>query len=180
MTLWLDVPFLLLVVVLAFLAVRARRLFAAVTTLGAYGFVLALEWALLGAVDVSFTEAVIGAGAWTVFMLSAMRRVGESERTPDRRRRGLGGLLAVLALGSMLVIATTMMPAFGDARSAASTHVSPRYIERAVAETATPNTVSAVLADYRSIDTLFETVVVFSAAMGIVLLLGLGPRREAA
>jgi multicomponent Na+:H+ antiporter subunit B len=178
-TLWLDVPFLILLALLAFLAVRARRLFSAVVTFGAYGFVLALQWALMGAVDVAFTEAVIGAGAWTVFMLAALYRTGEEELIVDRKRLRPAGLLAVVGLGAMLVLSTERMPTWGDPASPASVHVSPRYIEQGVNETATPNMVTAVLGDYRSLDTMIEVTVVFAAAMAIVLLLGLrDPRRR--
>jgi multicomponent Na+:H+ antiporter subunit B len=177
MTLWLDVPFLILLILLAFLAVRVRRLFNAVVTFGAYGFVLALEWALMGAVDVAFTEAVIGAGAWTVFAIATLRQTGEEELHADRKRLRPGAIVAVVGLGAMLVLATRKMPAWGDPASPASVHVSPRYLEQAVAETATPNAVTAVLGDYRSLDTLMELVVVFTAGLAIVLLLSLRDRR---
>jgi multicomponent Na+:H+ antiporter subunit B len=177
MTLWLDLPFLVLLAILAVLAVRASRLFYAVLLLGAYGFVLALEWALLGAFDVSFTEAVIGAGAWMVYMLAALRQTTERETPGGGKRRRIGGLVAVLALGAMLVYSTAQMPTWGDPLSPASLHVSPRYIEQAYAETKTPNFVTAVLGDYRSLDTLFEVAVVFTAAMAIALLLGTRDRR---
>ena len=63
------------------------------------------------------------------------------------------------------------MPKTGDPASPASLHVSPRYIERAFDETAVPNMVTAVLADYRSFDTLGEVTVVFTAAVAVILLL---------
>jgi multicomponent Na+:H+ antiporter subunit B len=179
-TLWLDVPFIVLLALLGYLAVRVKRLFSAVVTFGAFGFVIALEWALMGAVDVAFTEAVIGAGAWTVFALATLRQTGEDEPVPDRVRHRAGAILAVLGLGAMLVLATMSMPTWGDPASPASVHVSPRYLEQAVAETATPNAVTAVLGDYRSLDTLIEVTVVFTAAMAIVLLLGLREHRRRA
>ena len=40
-----------------------------------------------------------------------------------------------------------------------------------------PNVVTAVLASYRGYDTLGETVVIFTAAVGVLLLLG-GRRRK--
>jgi multicomponent Na+:H+ antiporter subunit B len=50
-------------------------------------------------------------------------------------------------------------------------HVSPRYLTEAIRETATPNAVTAVLADYRGYDTLIETVVILTAGLGCWLLL---------
>ena len=52
-----------------------------------------------------------------------------------------------------------------------NTAYSPQYIQEATEKTATPNIVTAVLADYRSYDTMGETVVVFTAAIGCILML---------
>ena len=63
----------------------------------------------------------------------------------------------------VLIYGTMDMPDWGDPNSPASRHVSPRYISDSVEKTATPNIVTAVLADYRGYDTLGETTVIFSA-----------------
>jgi multicomponent Na+:H+ antiporter subunit B len=63
------------------------------------------------------------------------------------------------------------MPPWGDPNSPASLHVSPRYIEKTVEETATPDMVTSVLADYRGYDTLGETTVIFTAGLSCLLLL---------
>ena len=67
MTLFDDYLLLILAVVMALGAVYVRDLFSGVLTLAAYSFFLAVLWAGLGAVDVAFTEAVVGAGLSTVF-----------------------------------------------------------------------------------------------------------------
>ena len=63
----------------------------------------------------------------------------------------------MLIAAAILMIAGSGLPRVGDPNAPASTHVSPRYIERGHAETGAPNLVTAVLADYRSYDTLGET-----------------------
>jgi len=80
-------------------------------------------------------------------------------------------LIAVLMTGILLLYGTIDMPNWGDPDSPASIHVSPRYIEKTVEETAVPNVVTSVLADYRGYDTLGETVVIFTAAMACILLI---------
>jgi len=79
--------------------------------------------------------------------------------------------IVVVITGALLIYATIDMPDWADPHSPASTHVSPRYIEKTVEETATPNIVTSVLADYRGYDTLGETTVIFTAAMVCILLL---------
>ena len=80
-------------------------------------------------------------------------------------------LLIVIITGMVLAYGTMDMPDWGDPDSPASRHVSPDYISDAVEKTATPNIVTAVLADYRGYDTLGETAVIFSAGMACILLL---------
>jgi len=81
------------------------------------------------------------------------------------------GLIAVLVCGSLLIYGTVDFPDWSDISSPASLHVSPHYIEKTIAETSVPNIVTAVLADYRGYDTLFETVVIFTASMACFFLL---------
>lgn len=78
---------------------------------------------------------------------------------------------AILITGFLLIYATVDMPDWGDPNSPANSHVSPRYIEKVIPETATPNMVTAVLADYRGYDTFGETVVIFTAGIVCLMLL---------
>ena len=51
------------------------------------------------------------------------------------------------------------------------------YLERSIADTGVPNVVTSVLASYRGFDTLGEVVVVFTAGIGVLLLLRRGRSR---
>jgi multicomponent Na+:H+ antiporter subunit B len=161
---------LALLLILALAAARVRDLVGAVLALSAYGLTMSLVWAEMGAVDVAFTEAVVGAGASTVFFLATLLRTRAPEQAVGRGHV-LAGLVAVGFLGALLLLATHEFPAWGDPASPASVHVSPRYLMRGFEETGTPNIVTAVLADYRGYDTLVETVVIFTAGLGCWLLL---------
>ena len=79
--------------------------------------------------------------------------------------------VAVIMTGALLICGTHDMPAWGDPNSPANSHVSPRYILEATEKTATPNIVSAVLADYRGYDTLGESAVIFTASISCLFLL---------
>ena len=48
----------------------------------------------------------------------------------------------------------------------------PRYIDHSIEETGVANTVTAVLASYRGYDTLGEVTVIFTAGIGVMLLIG--------
>ena len=79
--------------------------------------------------------------------------------------------ISVVITGIILLYATQDMPDLGDPCSPASLHVSPRYLEKTIEETATPNAVTSVLADYRGYDTLGETTVIFTAGISCILIL---------
>ncbi len=79
-------------------------------------------------------------------------------------------MLAVF-LGGLLIYGSLEFPLWGDPAAPASTHVSPYYIENTLKDTSVPNIVTAVLADYRGYDTMFETVVIFAAGIACLFLL---------
>jgi len=81
--------------------------------------------------------------------------------------------------GLLLILGSLGMPETGDPQSPASLHVSPRYIEPGLEETIVPNMVTAVLADYRSFDTLGEATVIFTGALTVLLILRTGRKDEA-
>ena len=71
----------------------------------------------------------------------------------------------------MLIIAAFALPEFGDPNAPAHLHVAPRYIEESYPLFHIPNVVTNVLASYRGFDTLGEVVVVFTAGIGVIILL---------
>ncbi len=80
--------------------------------------------------------------------------------------------LVLAVFGAVLLAASATLPRLHSADAPIRTRVQPYYIEHAVEDTATPNVVSAILADYRSFDTFGETTVVFAAGLACFLLLG--------
>ena len=67
---------LIFIVGAAIAALESRCLLTSSIILGAYSFMMCLVYAALGAVDVAFTEAAVGAGAGTVFFLATILRTG--------------------------------------------------------------------------------------------------------
>ena len=85
----------------------------------------------------------------------------------------------MLVTGAALVYGTLDMPNFSDPAAPAQTHVAPDYLERTPHEIGVPNVVTAILASYRGYDTLGETAVVFTAGVGVLMLIsGLRRRRR--
>ena len=68
----LDLLILLLVVICAIAAITVKDLIGATVIFGVYSFLMCLLWAEMGAVDVAFTEATVGAGISTVLFIGAI------------------------------------------------------------------------------------------------------------
>ncbi len=70
----IEVVITLLVVICGIGAIAVKDLLGASILFGAYSFMMCLLWAIMGAVDVAFTEASVGAGVSTVFFVAAVFR----------------------------------------------------------------------------------------------------------
>jgi multicomponent Na+:H+ antiporter subunit B len=153
-----------------------RDLFAIVMLFGIYSFLAAALFVTLDAVDVAFTEAAVGAGISAVLMLATLALTTRREKTlPDRP---LVPLLVIGIVAAALVYGTLDMPHFSDPGAPVHTRVAPHYLESTTAEIGVPNIVTAVLASYRGYDTLGELTVIFTAGIGVLILLGYRKRRE--
>jgi multicomponent Na+:H+ antiporter subunit B len=152
-----------------------RNLFGVVVLAGIYSFLMASVLIVLDAVDVAMTEAAVGAGVSTVVLLATLHLTQCMEY--PRPRPAYVPLFVAIGTGAALVWGTYSLPPFGTADAVIHHHVVPRYLSESVNETMVPNVVTAVLADYRSYDTLGETTVIFTAGIGVLLLLK-GRRRR--
>jgi multicomponent Na+:H+ antiporter subunit B len=158
--------------------IRAHNLFAVVMLGGVYSFLMATVMVILDAVDVSMTEAAVGAGMSTVLLLAVLHLT--KTREAPLRHTPIIPMIVCLITGGALVFGTLDLPPFGEANAPQNQHVAPYYIENAERETGSPNIVTAVLASYRGYDTLGEVAVIFTAGIGVLILLasGRGRRRE--
>jgi len=68
----LDLILLILTAVSAIGALSVKDLLASVILMGAFSFFMCLTWLEMGAVDVAFTEASVGAGVTTVLFVVAV------------------------------------------------------------------------------------------------------------
>ncbi len=76
----LDLILLFLIVVIAIASITVRDLLSAIMLLGAYSFLMAMVWVEMHSVDVGFTEAAVGAGATTAFLIAALSRTVRWEK----------------------------------------------------------------------------------------------------
>jgi len=172
----IEVVLFAFLLVIAVVVAGMRDLFAAAMLTGIFSLLSAGLFTLMDAVDVAFTEAAVGAGVSTVLLLGTLAL---SDREERQRPLRLMPFLVVGVTGAALLVGTLDMPHYGDPAAPIHQHVAPEYIVGTEREFGLPNIVTAVLASYRGYDTLGETAVIFTAAVGVMLLL-VERRRERA
>ncbi len=76
----IDFWLLVVLVISALIALQVRDLLAAVAVLTAYSFIMAVMFSQLGAVDVAFVEATLGAGvSGVIFIVTILHTRRKSE-----------------------------------------------------------------------------------------------------
>lgn len=68
----LDLLLLVLLVATAIVALEAANLLTAIIGLGVFSLLAALAYTEMGAPDVAFTEAVVGAGVTSIYLIIAL------------------------------------------------------------------------------------------------------------
>ena len=149
-------------VLLVGLASKVGRILA----LTAVGFAVAMLYGLLNAPDLVLTQLLADV-LTTVFFLLAVRFVADREPRPAASRTLQGVRLAVAVATGVAIAAL----AVAVHRTPVQTRLADYYFEAGPAIAKGHNLVNLVLADFRGLDTLVETLVVLLAALGSVALL---------
>ena len=166
---FVNAVLLTLLAIITIAIIRQRSLFGVVILSGIYSFLMASVMMVLDAVDVAMTEASVGAGISTIILLATLY-LTKSREYPQPRNVILP-LFISGSVGGALIYGTFDLPPFGIADAPIHTHTTPHYLTESLVEIDVPNFVTAVLADYRGYDTFGETTVIFTAGIGVLLLL---------
>ena len=160
MTLALDAALCALILGVALATVLGRGVFRTIVFFIVYGLLLSVGWVRLDAVDVALAEAAIGAGLTGVLFLAAFGRLARTgaEAEPAPGRFHLPAALAGTGLTGVLAWAWFALPVPerpGPDLAAA--------LPRAGVE----NPVTAVLLNFRALDTLLESIVLLAALIAL-------------
>lgn len=167
----INISLLVFLIIMSLTLVMQQGILAMTMIFGLYSFLMATLFVVMDAPDVAFTEAAVGSGISTVLMLVTLS-LTKTRYEKDMKKLQWKPLLIVTAMGAAMMYGIHDIAVIGDPEAPVHTHVADRYVDRGQAETGVPNLVTAVLASYRGFDTLGETVVIFTAGVGVMLLLG--------
>ena len=167
------------VIVTAIATVLLRDVLSAIIVFAAYSLGMAVLYTLLLAPDVGLTEAAIGAGVTTILLLLTIAkttRPGEGKLTESVN---WPAAFVSVVLAGVLLFTVGSIPtenfAGGLTPVIANPDVTGHYLAETYRQTGVTNAVTAVLAAYRGFDTFGEAVVVFAAAVAVLVVL----RKEA-
>lgn len=65
----IEIIFFVILIIMAIISLTVKNMLVAVVTLSVFSFVSALLYTIMGAVDVAFTEAVVGGGVTGVLFV---------------------------------------------------------------------------------------------------------------
>nr|WP_242464246.1 hydrogen gas-evolving membrane-bound hydrogenase subunit E [Halorhodospira halophila] len=149
---------------MAWQIVATRMLFRSVVLFIVFGLLMAVTWARLAAPDLALAEAAIGAGITGALLLSAYRAL----LPPDSRDDGSDSPpppVPPWAAVTVAVLAGALIAGIGWAVVGLEPpeQTAGRLALARLEESGVDNPVTAVLLNFRSIDTLAEVVVLFVA-----------------
>ncbi len=165
----LNILVLSSLLVISFCLILSKNLLNVIILFSVFSMLMAAEYIILKAPDVAITEASVSVGISTVLLLLALFLVGDKEKKNSRKIIMPFLLVSVLAVA--LLYSISNMPVFGAMNTPANSHIAQYYITNTEAEIGIPNMVTAILASYRGYDTFGETIVIFTAALSVLIIL---------
>lgn len=160
-----------LIMLAAVSAALARTAMAAVLSLGAVGYGIALLYVLLGAPDLAATQFAVETLTVVIFVLVFYQIPGFDDGQ-TRFRRGRDALLAG-ATGITIALLVLFTAASGT-----SSRLATYFMEAAPALAHGRNVVNVILVDFRAFDTMGEITVLVTVAIGVRALLHIGRERR--
>ncbi len=143
-----------------------RDLFSAIMATTVFSLICALIFLLLDGIDVSLTEAAVGAGISTILFLSTLKHTNVEIKAS--RKSSIPLIVLFLLTLSLLIYAISDLPDFGKSIVTTNSEVTRHYINESKNEMGIPNMVTSILAGYRGFDTLGEVVVIFIAGISVL------------
>ncbi len=171
--------FLIFMLVAGIIATEIKDLLAAVISLGAVGFSVAIIFILVQAPDLAIVQIVVEVLTIVIFVAVILRTTHIDETIKEK----ISGIqvLAVVLYGAFAVLFFIAMvrtlnnlPPFGHPIM----KVANQYISLGLPRTGGANLVADVILDFRALDTLGEATVLFTSVIGVVALMRKIGRRQ--
>ncbi|WP_333023668.1 DUF4040 domain-containing protein [Wolbachia endosymbiont of Pentidionis agamae] len=166
---WFNIILPTLLLVISFAILISNNLVINTILVSLFSLFIACTYVLMSAPDVAITEASVGAGLSTIFMFEALSLMKKKET--QKLKHNIFIIILMIVIFLCLFTLIQNMPHFGEQNAPIHNHVAPYYIENTKKVADVPNIVTVILASFRGYDTLCETIVVFTAAVCVTVIL---------
>ena len=162
-------PLLIFMIAAAIVAVETKDLLSSVIAVGAVGLGLSVAFLMMKAPDLAITQFAVE----IVCLILLIRATGNktlphpASGIRDHTRVTLALLFIVIFLSYFASSIMRILPAFGHPYM----RVADTYLTQGLAKTGAANLVASVILDFRGYDTLGEATVLFTAVVGVVVVL---------
>jgi len=154
-------------IVAAIIAVEINDLLSAIVAVGAVGLALSVAFLVLKAPDLAITQLVVEILCLIILIRATVSREGVEARGRTVLLPALAALACLLLILWLACSPLAELPAFGYPHM----RVARRYLAQGLRETGAANLVAAVILDYRAYDTLGEATVLFTAVVGVLVVM---------
>ncbi len=130
---------------------------------------LCLLYVIMDAPDVALTEAAIGAALSNCIILLLLKNIDVKTQIASPSSRLFSAVICSM-LAIILILISFELPEFGSSDAPLHQELGEFYLNNTLSEIGINSPVAAILASYRGIDTLGETLVIFVAALSVSLI----------
>ena len=164
--------FLAFMIIAAIIATEIKDLLAAVISLGAVGFSVAIMFIFVQAPDLAIVQIVVEILTVVVFV-AVILRTTHIDETIGKKMRPTQILATVLYTGFAILFLLVVIRSFNElpAFGYALMKVASSYVQLGLGQTGGANLVADVILDFRALDTLGEATVLFTSVIGVVALM---------
>ncbi len=160
-------PLLIFMILAAIVAVETKDLLSSIIAVGAAGLGLSVAFLILKAPDLAITQLVVEILCLILLIRATIKRDIPSLNHGTDYARLISALIFVLVFLYFGYFALKGLPPFGDPYL----RVSQEYLNQGLSKTGATNLVTSVILDFRGYDTLGEATVLFTAVMGVIVVL---------
>jgi multisubunit Na+/H+ antiporter MnhB subunit len=161
------IPLMVFMIIGSIVALEIKDMLSSVIAIGAVGVGVTISFLILKAPDLAITQLVVEILCLILLVRATIKREMYFPRKHVDYLRIISALVLILVFLGFSYAALRGLPQFGMPIM----RVASEYISRGIRETGATNMVAAIILDYRGYDTLIEASILFTAVLGVSVVL---------
>ncbi len=158
---------LLMMVIGAGIAIFSKKLISSLVSLGTVGMLLSIYFLILGAPDIAITQLVVEVLTLIILLSAITGRDVTADMTSSKIYGFFLFFIFIISIITIFSYSYFIFPEFGNSNM----RVGKEYLYLAPSKLKAANAVTAIVLDFRGYDTIGEATVIFTAIIGVMVLL---------